>query len=107
MPPRGQHLLSVPRGYWPSSTLRRYVLQRDHYTCQTCGATADQCHIQVAHKRPWPEGPTEEHNLQALCTSCNLRERRPYPHTWKPKGTVFQVPWEEYGTYLEGIANQK
>ena len=68
--------MQAHRGYRPSVVLRRYVLERDGYTCQACGAVKGNRRIEVTHVVPWPDGPTDASNLRALCTSCNLRERR-------------------------------
>ena len=62
--------------YKPDSDVRDAVLERDAYTCQACGATRRERRIEVTHIVPWPEGETHIRNLRALCTSCNLRERR-------------------------------
>lgn len=58
--------------------LRTRVLERDGYTCQTCGAGAGdpdaqkperQVRLHVDHIDP--NGPTEERNLRTLCSACN------------------------------------
>lgn len=55
--------------------LREYIKQRDHYTCQQCGAsTAEQSLLllEVDHIIPVSKGGlSTEDNLQTLCWKCN------------------------------------
>lgn len=50
------------------------VLKRDNYTCQTCGATAqDGATLEIDHIRPFSKGGSDEiDNLQVLCRDCNI-----------------------------------
>jgi len=61
-------------GYW--LRLRRYVLERDHYTCVTCGK-AGGLSMQVDHVVPKRDGGRNEPgNLQTLCAVCHTRKTR-------------------------------
>jgi 5-methylcytosine-specific restriction enzyme A len=83
--PRCPHLAVDTRGYCPTHdpgpwsgttamppgwhTTQPAVLDRDHHTCQTCGATATT----VDHITPRSAGGTDDpSNLRALCTACHL-----------------------------------
>lgn len=55
--------------------LRYAVLKRDNSTCQRCGRTPakDGAVLHIDHKVPYSLGGlTEENNLWALCSECNL-----------------------------------
>lgn len=54
--------------------LRHKVLERDHYRCVHCGASAiDGAKLHVDHIIPIAHGgKTELDNLQTLCEACNL-----------------------------------
>ncbi len=56
--------------------LREYIKERDHYTCQMCGAsiyTHPNIQFHIDHIIPVSKGgTTEESNLQTLCSHCNL-----------------------------------
>ena len=60
----------------PSLRLRFRVLQRDNFTCRSCGrspATLLGVVLHVDHVFPWCEGgETILDNLQTLCEICNL-----------------------------------
>lgn len=77
-PPEFQNLPISQRktGRNPSLRLRWQVLQRDHFTCQACGASpalAPGVELQVDHIVAWSKGgETEPANLQTLCSICNL-----------------------------------
>jgi len=55
--------------------LRFAVLQRDNFTCCSCGrspAATLGLRLQVDHIKPWSKGgETELENLQTLCEDCN------------------------------------
>lgn len=59
----------------PSWRLRWQVLQRDRFTCCSCGASPALTigiQLQVDHKIPWSKGgETTIENLQTLCLACN------------------------------------
>lgn len=58
-----------------TSALRKYILQRDNYTCRICGANLNaEPHLllEVDHIIPVSKGGmTAESNLQTLCWRCN------------------------------------
>jgi len=60
----------------PSLRLRWRVLQRDRFTCCSCGkspATLLGVELHVDHIKPWSKGgDTIIDNLQTLCSNCNL-----------------------------------
>jgi len=60
----------------PDLRLRFKVLQRDRFTCCTCGvspATTPGTVLQIDHIQPWSKGgATKLDNLQALCNQCNI-----------------------------------
>jgi hypothetical protein len=56
-------------GYQIPPTHRQYVLHRDNFTCQFCGATTS---LTIDHIRPISKGGTHDvENLQVLCKPCN------------------------------------
>lgn len=59
----------------PDLRLRFRVLQRDRFTCCSCGvspATVPGTVLHVDHKTPWSGGgETVEENLHTLCEPCN------------------------------------
>jgi hypothetical protein len=63
-------------GREPSLRLRWNVLQRDRFTCRTCGASpaiSAGVELHVDHILPWSKGGlTAPENLQTLCSRCNL-----------------------------------
>ncbi len=60
----------------PSLRLRWRVLQRDRFTCCSCGkspAITLGIELHVDHIKPWSKGgDTVIDNLQTLCSGCNL-----------------------------------
>ncbi len=67
----------------PSLGLRFRVLQRDNFTCRSCGrspATVLGLVLHIDHIVPWSEGgETLIENLQTLCEACNLGKGRLLP----------------------------
>lgn len=63
-------------GRAPSLRLRWHVLQRDRFTCCSCGATPalnPSVLLHVDHVLAWSKGgETTMANLQTLCSICNL-----------------------------------
>jgi len=55
------------------ASLRYQILSRDNYTCQACGAKAeDGVLLEVDHIYPVSKGGTDEpRNLRTLCRTCN------------------------------------
>jgi len=60
----------------PDLRLRFRVLQRDRFTCQSCGSSPAKSlgvELHVDHIVPWSKGgDTVVENLQTLCDRCNL-----------------------------------
>ncbi len=62
-------------GYVPG-TARYEILKRAKFRCELCGVSADERALEVDHILPRNRGGSdEEHNLQALCYSCNATKR--------------------------------
>jgi ATP adenylyltransferase len=62
-------------GYVPG-TARYEVLKRAKFRCELCGVSADEKALEVDHILPRNLGGSDdEHNLQALCYSCNATKR--------------------------------
>jgi hypothetical protein len=73
--------------------LRATVLLRDNCTCRMCGASPAKdpgVSLHVDHIKPWAKGgATALHNLQTLCSACNIGKsdrlcERPKPKTLRP-----------------------
>jgi len=65
----------TPRIRIPSE-VRKYVLERDHYRCNSCGATTD---LTVDHIVALANGGTNDlSNFQTLCRSCNSRKQHQF-----------------------------
>jgi hypothetical protein len=81
---RPLHVASLPitNKRDPSIGLRFKVLQRDHFRCKLCGrspATDPGCKLHVDHIVPFAKGgKTLLHNLQTLCSECNLGKGSKY-----------------------------
>lgn len=61
-------------------TLRREVMERDHYACCYCGAPATE----LDHVQPWSRGGlTLAGNLVAACVSCNHSKGDRTPDEWR------------------------
>lgn len=67
-----------------SGKKRQYILARDNYRCQICGATvADGAKLEIDHIEPVSKGGTNhKDNLQVLCQQCNREKhnRTDLPH---------------------------
>jgi ATP adenylyltransferase len=62
-------------GYVPG-TARYEILKRARFRCELCGISADEKALEVDHILPRNLGGSDqEHNLQALCYSCNATKR--------------------------------
>ena len=82
----GQYLLEEPKPEPAfersiSKETRAYVLDRNGFTCQMCGAVAGESHpydpvrttrLHIGHIKDKSQGGTDEvNNLRALCSVCN------------------------------------
>ena len=79
--------------YRQHQTLKKYIRERDNYTCQLCG---NEGWI-VDHIEPWSiSHDSTLDNLRVLCHACNLRTRLP---RWdaNPVKTV-----DDWYSYIEG-----
>lgn len=60
------------------STLRRFILERDNYTCQICKVNTIEnpnIKLEIDHIKPYSRGgETKEYNLQVLCRKCNRQK---------------------------------
>ena len=56
--------------------LRRFIINRDNYTCQICGKyMPDEVGLHVDHIQSIKKGgKTVPSNLQVTCDKCNLRK---------------------------------
>jgi len=81
-------------GHQRRSGYRKSILERDSYTCQACGAPAQEVdHINplaISHDR----SPA---NLRAICIKCNRALRR---YTL-PLGRQRTIPSDQYTDYLK------
>ena len=51
------------------------VLKRDNQVCRKCGQPVADDDIHFDHIIPWSKGgPSAEHNVQLLCSACNLQK---------------------------------
>ena len=55
-----------------SQSVRFTIMQRDNYTCQTCGSKAPDVRLEIDHRQSVKDGGTnDESNLWTLCFDCN------------------------------------
>ena len=60
-----------------STRLRFMILERDHFTCQYCGATSRDTKLEVDHINPvYFGGKNDESNLITACKQCNIGKNR-------------------------------
>ena len=65
----------TPRINIPSS-VRKYVLQRNNYQCQSCGKRQTETKLHIDHVVPLAKGGSNDiSNLQVLCSLCNQPEK--------------------------------
>ena len=61
----------TPRINIPQS-VRKYVLQRDNYQCQSCGKKNTETKLNIDHIIALAKGGSNDiSNLQVLCSRCN------------------------------------
>ena len=57
--------------------VRKYVFERDHNSCQSCGQTNQQTELTIDHIIPLARGGSHDlSNLQTLCHYCNAKKRQ-------------------------------
>lgn len=55
--------------------VKKYVLQRDKYQCQSCGKTTVEINLTIDHIIPLARGGQNDiSNLQTLCFVCNQQK---------------------------------
>ena len=65
-------------------TIREFVLERDNYTCQDCGALLFSPQLHVHHiKEQWDGGSDEESNLITLCPQCHISRHKETKARWQ------------------------
>ena len=65
----------TPRINIPAS-VKKYVLQRDNYQCQSCGKNKQQTSLNIDHITPLATGGSNDiSNLQVLCSKCNQKKK--------------------------------
>ncbi|MBV9386377.1 MAG: HNH endonuclease [Chroococcidiopsidaceae cyanobacterium CP_BM_ER_R8_30] len=56
--------------------VRKYVFERNHYQCQSCGRTHQETELNVDHIIPLAAGGQNDiSNLQTLCRICNQQKQ--------------------------------
>jgi len=66
--------------------LRRFVQARDR-RCVFPGCLRDARGCDLDHRQPWPTGPTDSHNLQALCRRHHRAKQAAFEVARLPDGT--------------------
>jgi len=67
---------------WNWDKLRRQVLNRDNYTCQSCGKSG--CRLYVHHITPYKLSKNNSlNNLITLCLICHMKEEHKF---WRKNG---------------------
>lgn len=70
----------VRHGNW--SQIRKYILERDDFTCQYCGAKDGP--LEADHVMPKSRGGTDEYNnLVCACMRCNRSKSDKTPEEWR------------------------
>ena len=73
----------TPRINIPAS-VRKYVLQRDNYQCQSCGANKQKASLNIDHIIPLAKGGSNDiSNLQVLCSKCNQKKKHHFDSRFK------------------------
>jgi 5-methylcytosine-specific restriction enzyme A len=64
-----------PRINLPQS-VRKYVLERDNYQCQSCGIKNTEAELNIDHITALAKGGSDDlSNLQVLCRQCNQKKK--------------------------------
>ena len=73
----------TPRINIPQS-VRKYVLQRDNYQCQSCGKNKTEARLNIDHIIPLATGGSNDiSNLQVLCSLCNQQKKHHFDSRFK------------------------
>ena len=65
----------TPRINIPQS-VRKYVLQRNNYQCQSCGKRNTETKLNIDHIVALAnDGSNDISNLQVLCSKCNQKKK--------------------------------
>jgi 5-methylcytosine-specific restriction endonuclease McrA len=65
----------TPRINLPKS-VKKYILKRDKYQCQSCGKTEEETKLNIDHIIPLAKGGSNDiSNLQTLCSLCNQKKK--------------------------------
>ena len=68
-------MAKTPRIKIPLS-VRKYVLQRNNYQCQSCGKKNTEAKLNIDHIVPLATGGSNDiSNLQVLCSQCNQSKK--------------------------------
>ena len=60
-------------------TVQFRVLKRENQICRECGKSVKDEDVHFDHIIPWTKGgPSEEHNIQLLCSKCNLEKGKSF-----------------------------
>jgi hypothetical protein len=84
-----QRQLDSPLASMRWKTMRRTVLDRDKWTCRSCGYTGQD--MQIDHVKPrhkWPELTWDMENIQTLCKPCHFAKTGGDYRQWKPEKKV-------------------
>ncbi|MGL5806094.1 MAG: HNH endonuclease [Xenococcaceae cyanobacterium] len=56
--------------------VKKYVLERNKYQCQSCGRCDRETKLQIDHIIPLAKGGSNDiSNLQTLCSHCNQKKK--------------------------------
>ncbi|EKD05931.1 HNH endonuclease [Arthrospira platensis C1] len=68
------NMSKTPRIPFPPA-VRKYVYERDNFTCQSCGKTNKEARLTIDHIIALARGGSNDlSNLQTLCWECNRKK---------------------------------
>lgn len=77
----------TPRITFPS-TVRKYVYERDNFTCQSCGKTNKEARLTIDHIIALARGGSNDlSNLQTLCWECNRKKLHDHDRRFRRRFT--------------------
>lgn len=66
--------------------VKKYVLERDKYRCQSCGKTNLETTLNIDHIIPLAKGGSNDiSNLQTLCSHCNQKKKHHFDSRFQRK----------------------